>query len=483
MSENVKSKEKKLKLGTGLIIVLLSFLLSITAIGFFLLYQDTIYDGVTIENLDVGGISITEAQQKAKKYFDNMSIEGKIDFSYGDKNWEVNSKEIGYTYDYTKAVHEAYQIGREGSYFERLQTILSLYKNPHSIRLKAIYDNEKMNQFIYAIENEINKKEKDATIIRSGGKFHITNEVVGLQLDVKKTQELLLESFKNTKLQEDIYIQLPISNISPKISAESLSMIQDLLGEYETTFNASSTSRTENIRLSSQAINGTILMPTEVFSFNEIVGPRSKEKGYQGAIVIFEGEFVEGLGGGVCQTSSTLYNAVLLSNLDIVQRVKHTIPSTYVPKGRDATVSYGVLDFKFKNSTANPIYIESYVSGNKVKFRIYGHKADSRRVQIQSIENEVIKRPIEVKYDPTLLEGKEQIVDKGRDGYKVTTYKIVYENNQEIEKKKISSDYYKPKKQIVMKGTKKITPSNSVKVQNKEDHKDTNIPSHDQTIY
>ncbi|WP_053956624.1 VanW family protein [Inediibacterium massiliense] len=483
MSENIKSKEKKLKLGTGLIIVLLSFLLSITAIGFFLLYQDTIYDGVNIENLDVGGISIMEAQEKARNHFDTIGIDGKICFSYGDKNWEVSSKDIGYTYDYTKAVQEAYQVGREGSYFERLQTILSLYKNPYSISLKPIYDHEKMNQFIDTIENEINKKEKDATITRSGGRFHITNEVVGLQLDVKKTQQLVGESLKNTKLKEDIYIQLSVSSISPKVSAESLSTIQDVLGEYETTFNASNASRSENIRLSAKSINGTVLMPTEVFSFNDVVGPRSKEKGYQGATVIFEGEFVEGLGGGVCQTSSTLYNAVLLSNLDTVQRVKHTIPSTYVPKGRDATVSYGVLDFKFKNSTANPVYIESYVGGNKVKFRIYGHKADSRRVEIQSIENEVIKRPIEVKYDSTLAEGKERIEQKGRDGYKVSTYKIVCENGKEIERKQISNDYYKPKTQVVVKGTKKATPSNSVKTQKKEDHKETNIPSHDQTIY
>ncbi|WP_168198249.1 VanW family protein [Crassaminicella thermophila] len=469
MGIDKKDKVKKTNARIGLIIVLLSFLLSTTAIAFFLLYRDTIYDGVTIENLDVGGLSITEAQKKIRNHFDKLLEDGKIHFVYGDKVWHINSVDIGVTYDYISAVNKAYSIGREGNYFERLQEILSLYKMPHNIILKPIYDHKKVDSVIYNIQNVIDKPPKDATIRRKNGKFFIKDEEIGLVLNMDKTKLLLAEELNKYRVQNEITVELPVETVSPRITSESLSTIHELLGEYVTKFNAGNISRTENIRLAAKAINGTVLMPKETFSFNDIVGPRTRERGYKPAKVIFKGELVEGLGGGVCQASSTLYNAVLLSNLDIIERYKHTIPSTYVPKGRDATVSYGVLDFKFENSYANPIYIESYVRKNLIIVKIYGHKIYNKTVKIVSKVNEVVKRPIEIRYDNNLLEGQERIEQKGRDGYKVTTYKIIYENGKVIERKQISKDYYKPQKQIIVKGTKKLPVSNQEKIKSEEE--------------
>lgn len=457
---------------TGLIIVLLSFLISITAISFFLLYRDTIYNGVIIEDVDVGGLSIREARLKIEDHFDELLKAGKIQFVYGDKRWNIESKDIGYTFDYTKALNEAYGVGRQGNYFERLQQILSLYKIPYPIRLLPIYDHGKLDTVLYDIRKDIDKPGKDATISRKNGKFIITDEKIALKLNVEKTSALLAEALMNYKYQNEIIIELPVETVVPQITSESLSMINDLLGVYTTTFNASNQGRTHNIILAARAMNGTVLMPEETFSFNKVVGPRTKDKGYREAPVIFKGELVEGLGGGVCQASSTLYNAVLLSNLKVVERIKHTIPSTYVPKGQDATVSYGVLDFKFQNNSSWPIYIESYVHKNQMTVKVYGQKLDHKTVKVHSQENEVIKRPIEIQYDANLLEGQERIEQKGRDGYKVTTYKLIYENGVLISKEKISSDYYKPQKQIIVKGTKKPSvqsPADQKNIQREED--------------
>ena len=443
----------------GIIIVILSFLISTTGITFFLIHRDTIYNGVTIENLDMGGLSITDARKKIEDHFENSVVEKKILLKYGNKVWNFSGEEIGYDLNYTKAANEAYNIGREGSYFERLQKIISLYRGPENINLTPIYDQEKIEKQLSIIKKGIDKPAKDAIITRTNGRFIITPEITGLQMDLEKASQYITEAVRDTKNATDIAIDLPVKIQSPRVTSESLSYINDLLGIYTTQFNAGNKNRSQNIVLSSKAINGTVLMPSETFSFNERVGPRSGARGYLDAPVIFKGELVEGLGGGVCQVSSTIYNSALISNLKIVERVNHSIPSTYVPKGLDATVSYGVLDFKFQNTFSQPIYIESTVHGNQLTIKIYGLKTDNRVVKIETKETEFVKRGVEIKYDANLLQGLQRVEQEGRDGYKVTTYKVVNENGVEIERNVVSKDYYRPQKQIIVKGTKKPQPS------------------------
>jgi vancomycin resistance protein YoaR len=455
-----KEQEKNLNASMGLIIVLLSFLIFTTAIGFFFLYKDTIYDGVMIENLDVGGLSTTQAQKKIKTHFDDLSVNGEIHFKYGDQVFHAKNNEIGYAFDYMNAANEAYKIGREGNHFERLQKILSLYTKPENISLSAIYEHEKLDAIIYNIQKKINQKAKEAMITRKNGEFIITDEKIGQQLNANQTKILLEEELTKNKFENEITIELPVETVSPKITSESLSTIHDLMGEYTTRFNINRKGRTQNLRLAASKINGIVLMPMETFSFNKVVGPRTKESGYKDAPIIFKGEVVPGLGGGVCQVSSTLYNAILLSNLEVVERYNHTLPSSYVAKGMDATVSYGVLDFKFKNIMNTPIYIESYMKSNIMIVKIYGRKIDNKKIRVITEQNQIVKRPLEIKYDANLLEGQERIDQKGRDGYRVTTYRLIYENGKLLEKQQISKDYYKPQKQIIIKGTKKLPISN-----------------------
>ncbi len=447
-------KADALKIG---IIVLISFLICIIAISFFILYRDTIYNGIEIEGVDVSGLSTVEARKKLEKQFESEQTAKKIQFAYGTKIWDISTQEIDYSYDYTKALQEAYEVGRKGNYFQRLIEVLSLYREPYVIQLEPIYDAGKLDAVLEKLRSEIEQPPKNAQISRQGGKFVIQDEQIGLQLNIKKLKSLLEKDISKLKYAEEIRFDIPVDVVSPKITSESLSTIEDLLGKYTTRFSTSNSKRIQNIRLATKAINGTVLLPSEVFSFNDVVGPRTKDRGYQDAPVIFQGELVDGLGGGVCQVSSTLYNATLLSGLKVVERIKHSIPSTYVPKGRDATVSYGIIDFKFENNLSHPIYLEAYISGNALNICVYGKKTTNQTIQIHSVENEVVKRDVEVKYDPNLPEGQERIEQKGRDGYKVTTYKIIYENGVEIRRERISNDYYKPQKQIVVKGTKKVT--------------------------
>lgn len=457
--ETVNNEVKKSNKAKGLMIVLLSFLIALTGILFFLLHRDTIYKVITIEGIEVGGLPIQKAQQRIEDNFQESATHKKIIFTFKDKVWDIHSNEIGYTYDYKKAVQEAYKVGREGSYFKRLQEIMRLYKAPQNISLLPIYDHDKLDTVITTIQEDIDRPTQNATVMRKNGRFIVKKEESGLQLDTNRLKNLIQEDMKKYKDQNEVHIMLPVKIQHPKITSENLSQIKDLLGTYSTQFNSQKKERSQNIALAAKTMNGTVLMPGEIFSFNKVVGPRTKDKGYQNAPVIVNGELIEGLGGGVCQVSSTIYNAALISNLKIVERTKHTIPSSYVPKGRDATVSYGVLDFKFQNNFSYPIYIESYAGAGRITVNLYGYKTDHRTIKIESGPEEVVKRPVEVQYDSNVPEGVEQIKQRGRDGYKVGIYKVTYENQKEIERKQISKDFYKPQKQIVIKGNKKISKS------------------------
>ncbi|MBO8158313.1 MAG: VanW family protein [Thermosyntropha sp.] len=197
----------------------------------------------------------------------------------------------------------------------------------------------------------------------------ITGEIIpeqdGIIVDVEKTLSKVLAADENEKLD------LEIIKIHPRYSAEDLERVNRIIGSYYT-YISGSYARFNNISLGSKAINNVIVWPEEVFSFNETVGPRTPERGYMPAPIIMMGSMDVGYGGGVCQVSSTLYNAVLKAGLEVIERHMHSKPVHYVPKEMDATVDYGSLDLKFKNNTLNPVIIKSEVKNGRLVVQIWG---------------------------------------------------------------------------------------------------------------
>lgn len=462
-TNNKVNSNKKKERFLSILIVLISiifFSAIFVGISVVMVYKDSIHSGVYIENIDVGGLSVTEAANKLENRLYNIDNKDKLRLRYKDKVWIFKGHELGIKYDFIKAINEAFIIGRRGTFVDRLATIIELLKHPYNISVRTSLDMDKLNDILNSIEAEINSPCIDASIKRVDGKFIITDESAGLMLEKEKTIDEIINTILNVGYNELAEVDLVVKTIPPKYTSEMLSYITDLLGSHTTKFNSSQKGRSYNIYLSARAIDGTVLMPGEIFSFNKVVGPRSVANGYKTAPVIFKGELVDGIGGGVCQVSSTMYNTVLKSNLGIIERVNHTIPSTYVPKGLDATVVYGVLDFKFQNTTEFPIYIESFTKGNTLTINIYGHKTNNQEVKLISKVDEVISKDTEIIFDSNLPEGKQIIKDKGRNGYKVSAYMIIYENGKEIERKLISKDYYRPSKEVIIKGTKKVTVEN-----------------------
>ena len=250
---------------------------------------------------------------------------------------------------------------------------------------------------------------------------------------------------------------IPLKVLSPKVTTNQIGTeaFPDLLGSFSTTYSTSNSNRSTNIRLAASKINGIVIMPGETFSYNQVVGKRTAAAGFKSAAVYSNGQVTTGIGGGICQVSSTLYNAVLYANLEIVERTNHGFNPGYVKAGTDATVSWGGPDFKFKNNRDYPIKIICSGSGGKVNFQIFGLKTDEDyEVQIQSSVIQTIAFKTVYQNDNSLAKGKTKVLQSGSNGCKTETYKILKKNGVVVSKILLSRDTYNPHNKIVAVGTK-----------------------------
>lgn len=264
---------------------------------------------------------------------------------------------------------------------------------------------------------------KDAQIINENGKRIINGHVVGREIDF----DVLKEKINN----KEVNFSVPYKLLNPKVYTDDLGEdnFPDLLGKYSTSFSNTGDGRTSNIRLAASKINGYVMNTGDVFSFNNVVGPRTYSAGFRDANVYSANGVEKGVGGGICQVSTTLYIAALYSDLQIVQRRNHNYVVAYAPAGLDATVVYGAIDFRFKNNTNNPIKIKAEVSGNSINIRIYGTKESNKTVVLDTQTLSVTPKGEKRVYDPTLPIGKEVVVQSGYDGRRVQSYRYV--KNQE----------------------------------------------------
>ncbi|MGI6114360.1 MAG: VanW family protein, partial [Mahellales bacterium] len=332
--------------------------------------------------------------------------------------------------------------------------ILDIRERGQDINLEFSYDVLALRAFLQQIDRDISRPAINASIERSGDTFTVTPEIQGIGINVDKTIGQIAQDLKTLDFSPKPVV---VFDKIPSITSNMLSDIDTRWSIFSTVFNPENVGRSENIKISSQAIDGMLLGPGQVFSFNDATGLRIAENGYQEAPVIFEGQLVPGVGGGVCQVSSTLYNAALYANLEIVERHRHTIPSAYIDMGRDATVVDKVLDLKFRNNSDGYLYIASWVQGNRVYTAVYGKKrAQDIKVNISTEVVEVIEPVTEVVLDHALPAGQEVVEREGRKGYRVRAYRRVTTDGKAGEIELLYTDLYRPENRLIRRSAQPV---------------------------
>ena len=349
-----------------------------------------IHKNITIENISVGKLTKEEAVNILEKTYplDNFNI------NYNNESWTIKPEDIELNFHIEERVDEALNYTRSKSIWNNIKRKGKLNINkPYNIKIKATYNEVKLSKQLEKIYEKINIEAVDATFyVEPSGEIKRSESKEGRDVDISKLKDDIYNMINKKKIKD---INLPVLTLYPKTSTKQVKSINSILGQFSTSFN-DSTSRGSNIHVAGESTSDVLLMPGETFSYNKKTGARNWVNGYQSAPIIVGGKVVNGEGGGVCQVSTTIYNAALLSGLTIDEVHNHSLPSRYAPRGRDATVSYGYTDLKFTNPYTHPVYIKNIVGNGAITSKIYGCNLDRERIVIR-MEEEYLKDKITVK--------------------------------------------------------------------------------------
>ena len=412
-------------------------------------YPRRIAEDVTVSGVDIGLISVPAAESKLAQWWsvrETRPIE-LVGPSSDAKPVLASPKELGIRLD-IKATLALVPYDDLQSWFER-----SVKREaPKGSEFKMVYDFsaldvERLRAVVAKTSPEIAPAK--ATLDEEG-KIVLTPEVSTMQL---------VEADTKASLSDAISSGGPCSVAAvygeKSVTDEELAKITEVVSAFSTNFSSADRSRAQNLRIAAEKLDGVVLLPGERFSFNDFVGERSAANGFLEAGVYFQGRHEIDFGGGVCQVSTTLCNAVLFADLKVEKRGNHTFLVPYVPIGRDAAVAYGELDFVFVNTHETPIALDSHWQPGKLTFSVLGVKDESKEVKLFPVMTSSWEHPMTVIEDPTLKLGQEKIIEKGGKGYRATTTKVVYIDGKEVSRELLFKSYYKGAPMVIHRGTLK----------------------------
>lgn len=408
--------------------------------------ENRILTGVYVEEMSLEGKTKSEAKSLVETYVESLSEKMITLIAVGGNEVQVKVSDLGLYWSNQEIIDEAVNIGQTGNVVQRYKTAKDLQYQNKVYRLEFGIDQELVKTIIREQCAAYNMEAADATLTRENDRFVIipgqTGEIVDEAASVKAIQDYLNSSWN----REDDSIELTVTVKEARGSEEELEKVKDVLGTFTTSFKTSGSSRSANVRNGAELINGTTLYPGDEFSTYEAVSPFSQANGYYMAGSYLNGQVVDSLGGGICQVSTTLYNAVLLSELEVTERHNHSMIVTYVDPSADAAIAESSgKDFKFVNNTEAPIYIEGTTTDDKqISFTIYGVETRQSNRQV-SYESEVISKTYpdsEVIYTDASLPVGSISVQSAHIGYRANLWKVVTENGVEVSREQINSSSY-----------------------------------------
>lgn len=507
----VRKVRKDLKLKTVIIIsVLVVFFVVAGIFGFMHFYHSAVIgDNVYVNSLDIGGLTVDEATKKLEQEFNTEYFNKTVSVDYMGETYNINlldvvkvdAKEtakdafeksgniwsklfrkdkiiVPFSLDVedeilkTDLIHFCSEIDNKNNVFvfnddytsvdvnssmineimdveETLEVVLENAKNDVYDNVKPVMLKISDDDFAEELYGRLTRPSRDASVgINEDEYTYIIPEVVGVKAD----KDVFLRLYK----ENNGIFTMDIQPTYPKIRTSDLDIdfYQDVLGTYTSAYDVGLVNRTKNLSLAAQLVNGTVIMPGRRFSYNSVVGPRTYARGFVDATVYTGEGTEEGVGGGICQVSSTIYCAQLRANLKTVARTNHSYTVVYVPHGQDATVVYGAIDYIFENDTNYPIRIDAYASGGYLTVKIMGTKIDkSLTYDAVSVTNSTIAKKEVQKETPDLPVGTTQVKQNGQNGAVVSTYKVYYKDGIEQKREYIGKSTYIAMNKIVLVGT------------------------------
>ena len=414
-------------------------------------WEKLFYPGTGIASIDLNGMTEDEGKKQLKSELIGELNDYKLIVEINGSSFILDCSKLIKKFDVDAIVDEAFNVGKNGDFRDKYDIIKKgILKD---ISLYFEYDRDYLNSFISNIEEKINKEPVNAIMrIDSEGSIKIADDMSGIKVNTKEL-DLCIKDTINNRCFENTGITIPVEEIKAPITKDMLLSIDARIASTDTDFSLSSKEREDNIIIAVKAINGTLLMPGEVFSFNEVVGEITEENGFKAAPVLQSVDYKSGIGGGVCQVSSTLYNTVLKGGLNAMERTSHRLPLSYINMGLDATVYWGSIDFKFENTLDYPIYIGSYIKGKEIYIDFYSNSSLLNKEYIINIDiYSTVPAKIQIIEDEDLAFGESVTVRKGSKGYWVMVTRSTYENGELVDSEIISDDYYEPVDEIIRKG-------------------------------
>jgi len=413
--------------------------------------SDVVVPGVSVAGIPLGGLRRQDAVARLEKTCAAPSVVRLIAEGSQKPPLNIPSRDVRLTVEAAQAVRDALRVGREGWVGERLLerwraqregVDIPLRLSVAPAALKWVLENSAASRFA--------SPAVDAGIVVKAGQLVKTPERVGTAVDIeaslKQAAALALE-----RPADVLELPVVLRRDLPSITLADLEPIDSVLAAQTTVYNSYERDRTHNLKLAARAVDGVILKPGAEFSYNKTVGPRAKSLGFRDAPIFVNGQIEPGTGGGICQISSTLYQAALLAGMQIRQRSHHSMAVRYAPPGLDATVSYGVLDLKFVNPLRNAVYIKVEAEGGRARATIYGASSDRRKIRIERTVSKPVPYGTKTIVDPSLPPGARKVVDKGVNGYTVVVRRVIEENGrQRVET--ISRDRYRPHPVVIRVG-------------------------------
>ena len=414
LNEFIKKHKREIIIGSTIVVTLTATSLTVTSKTH--KYEYAPFDGVLIDNLNVGGLKPSELKEVISKLLDENFNNKKIIFTLDDKKLEVTPFELGISYNIDEIIEQAITYKKSGNVVADTISRIGLSIMPENLNYRSDFNKDKLEKFLEKKKKKFTTPAKNSKVTFKEKTISLGESKNGTGVDKKALKKKLTQLIKNG-LKENNVIEIPTKTLEPALTKDLEDKLS-IIGSYKTKLPSLNSDRTDNIRLFSSKINGSIVPPGEEFSADKTAGSREKSDGYKAAKAFESGKVVDAVAGGICQSVSTLYNALLYADMEITQRAPHSMSVTYVSNGLDAAIAKGYKDLKFINNTSKPVIIQLYVSNDGyVVANLWG---------VQENPNKKIKLRV------------------NHHGPKATTsYKDTYEDNKLIKSEVLSRDTYK----------------------------------------